>query len=133
MPKLRFFETWDEVSSYVIRELLDTLHDDLGRMEGADKWHYTPSERRDMRSRIADIEALELHFPHVLRVTQAEHSTILAALRFYQKHLTGELRTIYNTPHEKAYTHDVQDIATNGAAHEPLDADAIDNLCERIN
>lgn len=116
MPKLRFFETWDEVSSYVIRELLDTLHDDLGRMEGADKWHYTPSERRDMRNRIADIEALELHFPHVLRVTQAEHSTILAALRFYQKHLT-----------------DVQDIATNGAAHEPLDADAIDNLCERIN
>lgn len=69
----------------------------------------------------------------VLHVSDAEHSAILAALRFYQKHLTGELRTIYNTPHEKAYTLDVRDIATNGGAHEPLDTEDIDNLCERIN
>lgn len=81
----------------------------------------------------AEIEALRLHFPHMLRVSKAEHSTILAALRFYQMHLAGALRTIYNTKHEQAYTRDVRDIATNRATHDPIDVDAIDDLCERIN
>jgi hypothetical protein len=53
-------------------------------------------------------------------VSDAEHATILAALRFYQRsYRVSEM--------------DIDDIATNGGEFSALDASAIDELAERIN
>lgn len=124
MPKLKHFKTWGAVSDYVDREIVDTLRDDLDRMEYEEKAHYTASDRNEMRRRIGDIEALQLHFPHVLRVTQAEHSAILAGLRIVQQCLETS---------DGLARWGVEDIASNGEQHPVLGIADIDNLCERIN
>ena len=49
-----------------------------------------------------------------------ELGTVLAALRYWQR------EGLMNGGHE-------QDIATNGGEVEPLNADEIDALCERLN
>lgn len=54
-------------------------------------------------------------------LTPAEHATVLAALRYYQRDL-GTLRTS-----------GVHDIATNGGTVVPLDANDIDDLAEGMN
>lgn len=54
----------------------------------------------------------------------ADRNTILAALRFYQQKGQGD-------PANRS--DDIHDIATNGGADVSLDADAIDDLCERVN
>lgn len=53
-----------------------------------------------------------------------EHSTVLAALRFYQVYLDTNLGVVPPS---------VEDIATNGDEHSALDANDIDDLCEKIN
>jgi hypothetical protein len=61
----------------------------------------------------------------VLRVTNQEFHTVLAALRYYQAHGQGD-------PSNRAEW--VQDIASNGGAvASPLGDQAIDALCERLN
>jgi len=54
-------------------------------------------------------------------LTNAQHSTLLAALRFYQANGLDAL------------DQGISAIASNDGAHEPLGADAIDDLCELIN
>lgn len=54
--------------------------------------------------------------------TTRELSTVLAALRYWQLHLTGE-----------APGDDFDSIASDGGTHVPLTADEIDGLCERLN
>lgn len=58
-----------------------------------------------------------------LQVTAAERDTILAALRYWKWDKDGE------SPDNAM----LDDIATNGGSHEALDAEAIDELCEKIN
>ncbi len=53
------------------------------------------------------------------KIDDAELATILAALRYYQAAPFVGNRFM--------------DIATNGGEVDPLDADAIDTLCEEIN
>lgn len=58
-------------------------------------------------------------------VSEAEHATILAALRFYQSYGCGEP---CNRPA------DIHEIATNGGqVMSSLDDAGIDELCQRIN
>lgn len=59
-----------------------------------------------------------------LSVTNQEHATILAALRYYQENGQGE-------PHNRSDA--IHDIATNGGAVVSMDADGIDDLCQKIN
>lgn len=63
---------------------------------------------------------------YTVTVTRAEHSTILAALRYWQRE--GLLSS----------GHEIEEIATSGGPdsptyHEPLTAEDIDALCEKIN
>ena len=60
----------------------------------------------------------------VLTVTCAERDTILAALRYYQENGQGDPLSRSDAIHE---------IATNGGMSISLNAEAIDELCERIN
>ena len=60
----------------------------------------------------------------VISVTDAEHATILAALRFYQAHGQGD-------PMNRST--DTHGIATNCGTVISLNATAIDALCENIN
>jgi hypothetical protein len=63
-----------------------------------------------------------------LTVTGAERDTILAALRYWQERLT------ITDPHAIEDESDLLvEIATNAGTHPALDAEAIDELCERIN
>jgi len=63
--------------------------------------------------------------PIIIEVDEAEHATILAALRFYQKNGQGD-------PFNR--TDDIHDIATNGdKVMSSLDEQGIDELCERLN
>jgi hypothetical protein len=55
-----------------------------------------------------------------LPLTDREHATVLAALRFWQR-MPSELSEPEN------------DIATNGDEHAALTLEEIDALCERIN
>lgn len=59
-----------------------------------------------------------------LTITDQEHATILAALRFYQEKGQGD-------PDNRSDM--IHDIATNGDAVISLDDEGIDELCERIN
>lgn len=60
-----------------------------------------------------------------IKCDDAEHATILAALRFYQRAGMGE-------PDNRS--DEIHDIATNcGAVTSSLDEDGINELCERIN
>lgn len=60
----------------------------------------------------------------LIEVSLAEHATILAALRYYQRFA---LTDPVNLPLEIAY------IASNLGSVQPLDDDDIDHLCERLN
>lgn len=56
-----------------------------------------------------------------ITLTDAEHATVLAALRYWQREgITGD------PPPE-------EDIATDAGKFAPLDTQAIDRLCERLN
>jgi len=59
-------------------------------------------------------------------ITERQHATILAALRWYQA--TGLNPTVYDD-----LTADVHDIATNGQRLKAMNEEEIDVLCERIN
>lgn len=62
--------------------------------------------------------------PYRLTVSREAHSTILAALRYWQ----GRDRKL-----TVANLQAIEDIATCGGEHEALTADEIDELCETIN
>lgn len=57
------------------------------------------------------------------RAIDRECATILAALRFWQRH-EGHINRVGSCE---------EDIATDGGRWEPLDAESIDALCERLN
>jgi hypothetical protein len=58
-------------------------------------------------------------------LNDAEHATIIAALRFYQQHGQGD-------PFQRA--DDIHELATNGGeVMSSLDDEGIDALCERLN
>lgn len=59
-----------------------------------------------------------------ISIEEAEHATILAALRFYQAHGMGDP---VNRPDA------IDDLATNGGKVASLDEEGISDLCERIN
>lgn len=96
--KLKFFDGPQEALSYISAEIQSTLQDDLSRMEEEERQHYSAEDRREMKKRIADIEAvaplvesasdlssalqglLELHRPTKARaVTQARREQLIAA------------------------------------------------------
>lgn len=56
--KLKHFTDVQEAVTYVAGELTATLEDDLNRMEGDDRRHYSTDDRREMKKRIADIRAV---------------------------------------------------------------------------
>lgn len=55
-----------------------------------------------------------------------EFATVMAALRYWQRHCAAQLRTSINRLAE-------DDVATNGGTLEALTADEIDALCLRLN
>lgn len=57
------------------------------------------------------------------RAADREAATILAALRFWQRH-EGHINRVGSFE---------EDIATDGGRWEPLDGESIDALCERLN
>jgi hypothetical protein len=57
--KLKHFADVQAVLDYVFSELSSTLEDDLNRMAGEERRHYTTADRKAMRDRIADIRAIE--------------------------------------------------------------------------
>lgn len=59
-----------------------------------------------------------------LQLSEVEFHTILAALRFYQRLGQGD-------PDNRAEA--IQDLATNSGNSSSLDANGIDQLCEKIN
>ena len=56
---MRHFESKASALAYVYSELIATLQDDLDRMEGSEREHYTNEDRAEMIARIADIEELD--------------------------------------------------------------------------
>jgi hypothetical protein len=56
--ELKHFESRQAVVDYISSEIVDTLKDDLDRMEREDYRHYTDEDRQTMRNRIADVEAV---------------------------------------------------------------------------
>lgn len=65
-----------------------------------------------------------------LTFTREELATVLAALRFWQANSGGEMSAegLVGSEHTT-----LRDIATGEGTLTPLDADEIDDLCERIN
>jgi hypothetical protein len=59
-----------------------------------------------------------------VKLNEREHATVLAALRLWQARRPDDADERWDALH---------DIAENGGEIEPLDADEIDALCERIN
>ena len=59
-------------------------------------------------------------------VTTEEHSTILAALRFYQQNLE-------QAQAGSVSSNQILDIATDGGRHAVLSVDQIENLCQKVN
>lgn len=62
--------------------------------------------------------------PSHYTLSDTEHATVLAALRYYQANGQGD------PANQSDFIHN---IATSCGQVEPLDAEAIDDLCERIN
>jgi hypothetical protein len=56
-------------------------------------------------------------------VSEKEHATILAALRFYQAYFSGSY----------LFGPSLMEIATNGYTLTPMSGEEIDQLCQRIN
>lgn len=56
-----------------------------------------------------------------MKLSNRELATVLAALRLYQEHEPGEIRT------------EIVEIADNGGTVVPLSNDEIDDLCESLN
>jgi hypothetical protein len=54
--QLQHFTRPQEVCGYITYELLETLKDDLQRMESHEQQHYTDEDREEMRNKIADVE-----------------------------------------------------------------------------
>lgn len=54
--QFRHFNGLEDACTYIVRELLDALRDDLIKMEGTEAEHYADEDRATMRLRIADIE-----------------------------------------------------------------------------
>lgn len=119
---LKHFDSIAAVVGYIGPELVATLRDDLGRMEGEERKHYTNDDRKTMKAKISDIEAV---IPNLHHLDDAEHATVLAALRFYQSHGQGDPANRRD---------DIHDIATNSdKVVSSLDDEGIDALCERLN
>lgn len=60
----------------------------------------------------------------IIEIDDAEHASILAALRFWQQHGMGDPDNRSDALHE---------VATNGNRVISLDGEEIDRLCERLN
>lgn len=52
-----------DVVDYIQQEIVDTLEEDLRKMEREERQHYTDEDRQDMRNRIADVKAVIQHYP----------------------------------------------------------------------
>jgi hypothetical protein len=59
--------------------------------------------------------------PNFYTLDDAEHATVLAALRYYESRMEGNPGAMF------------EDIATNGGTVKPLTESEIDALCERLN
>lgn len=55
---MKFFNDESAALSYVACELLNTLRDDLRKMQMSEHRHYSDDDRKDMADKIADIEQL---------------------------------------------------------------------------
>lgn len=71
---------------------------------------------------------MEDSFEFDITVSKAEFDTILAALRFYQAFYLGD-QSRFGSQMEAGEA--IAAIASDGG--EPLDSEAVDRLCERIN
>jgi len=56
--KLRMFSSPQEVIDYIQSEIAATLEQDLLNMEGSERSHYTSADRREMKNRISDVNAV---------------------------------------------------------------------------
>lgn len=92
-------------------------HDDVGRL-----WESLPDAGSPEAEKAIEDAVMADHDAYVDR---RETATIIAALRFYQRNCLGGPSTF--TSYAES------DIATDGGEIEPMTADEIDMLCERIN
>lgn len=113
--KLKHFASIRAVMSYIGSELTATLTDDMTNGD------HSASDKRTLRNKITDIEVV---MPNLYHLDDAEHATVLAALRYYQQNGLGD-------PANRQ--EEIHIIATNGDTVISLDAKAIDALCERLN
>ena len=52
-----------DVVDYIQAEIVDTLEEDLRKMEREERAHYTDEDRQDMRNRIMDVKAVIKAYP----------------------------------------------------------------------
>ncbi len=62
MKELSHFASIEDAVNYMIHELIATLRDGLGRMEGEERQHYTDGDLEEMRKRLADLETVVAPF-----------------------------------------------------------------------
>ena len=67
-----------------------------------------------------------------MKLNYAELSTILAALRYWQRTRLAQKTKMWDGGAGTAWKAE-QDIATDGGTLTPLSVDQIDSLCERLN
>lgn len=88
MKKLKFFDTENSMLSFITGEILETLKDDLDKMQREDRRHYSNDDRKNMKAKISDIESIEGHI--VLR-RKPEPSQTLNVLRSFMAALLPEM------------------------------------------
>lgn len=67
----------------------------------------------------------------LLNLNTRQHSTIMAALRYWQANATSDRNM--TTGDDLLCSLEIADIATNGGEHTPMGDGEIDTLCEGIN
>ena len=79
MKKMKHFDSPDGALHYLTSELLETLKDDLGKMEREERRHYTADDRKDMKAKIADIQTIESHIGIIDKPKPSQSLCILRA------------------------------------------------------
>lgn len=75
MKKLKFFDDTQTALSYAASELVATLEDDLNRMQGSEREHYSNEDRAKMRARIADLKTVSPLIENAVELRDALHTT----------------------------------------------------------
>lgn len=90
MKKMKHFDSPEGALSYLTSELLETLKDDLGKMEREERRHYTNDDRKEMKAKIADIETIEGHIGIIDKSNPSQSLCILRAFMSALPDMEGE-------------------------------------------